>query len=57
MGVEEDILTAITGGFLCVMGAALWVWRRRSLLPLLEVLCLRWEQDCGCGEEDPYYHY
>ena len=25
MGVEEDILTAITGGFLFVMGVGLWV--------------------------------
>ena len=25
MGVEEDILTAITGGFLFVMGVRLWV--------------------------------
>ena len=40
MGMEEDILTAITRGFLFVMGAGLWVWRRISLLPLLEVLCL-----------------
>ena len=40
MNMEKDILNSITGGFVFVMGAALWVCRRISLLPLLEVLCL-----------------
>ena len=37
MGVEDYIFTSITGGFVFVMGAGLWVWKRTSLLPLLEV--------------------
>ena len=39
------------------MGAGLWVWKRTSLLPLLEDFCLWWEQGCGCEGEYPYFHY
>ena len=34
------ILTAISGEFLFVMGAGLWMWSRTSLLPLLDASCL-----------------
>ena len=37
MDVEQNIITAITGCLVFVMGAGLLAWRRISLLPLLEV--------------------